>query len=206
MNIILLGAPGAGKGTQAQKISEFYHIPHISTGDIFRKNIQEQTALGKLAKTFIDAGNLVPDDVVIDLINDRLQQEDCKNGYILDGFPRTIPQAFSLEKIQKIDVVINIDASYDEIEQRLSGRRMCECGATYSADTLNGSEICPKCGKKLYIRDDDKIETIRARLKVYDNQTKPLIKYYNDKGLVKNIPSLSIEEEFECIKKVLNSL
>ena len=141
MNIILLGAPGAGKGSQAAKISEYYKIPHISTGDIFRKNIKEQTALGKLAKTFIDAGNLVPDDVVIDLVKDRLSNDDCKNGYILDGFPRTIPQAIALDKVADIDVVLNIDVPFDVIEDRLTGRRVCICGATYHVSQLNGREI-----------------------------------------------------------------
>lgn len=206
MNIIMLGAPGAGKGTQAEKISEYYNIPHISTGDIFRKNIQEKTALGKLAKTFIDAGNLVPDDVVIDLVRSRLDEEDCKKGYVLDGFPRTIPQAFALEKVAKIDVVLNIEVPFDIIEKRLSGRRMCECGATYHISTLNGSDICPKCGRKLYIRDDDKIETVKARLNVYEIQTKPLIKYYGEKGLVKNIKGQSIDETFGNVRQVLNSL
>ena len=165
MNIILLGAPGAGKGSQAAKISEYYKIPHISTGDIFRKNIKEQTALGKLAKTFIDAGNLVPDDVVIDLVKDRLSNDDCKNGYILDGFPRTIPQAIALDKVADIDVVLNIDVPFDVIEDRLTGRRVCICGATYHVSQLNGRDTCEKCGHKLFVRADDKIETVKPRLK-----------------------------------------
>lgn len=207
MNIILLGAPGAGKGSQAAKISEFYGIPHISTGDIFRKNIQQQTPLGKLAKTFIDAGNLVPDEVVIDLVKDRLAEEDCKKGYILDGFPRTIVQALALEKVAKIDVVLNIDVPFDVIEDRLTGRRVCICGATYHVSSLKGKETCDKCGGRLFIRDDDKIETVKARLKVYSEQTEPLIDYYKGKGLVRNIGGrTSIDETFENVKEVLNAL
>lgn len=207
MNIILLGAPGAGKGSQAAKISEYYKIPHISTGDIFRKNIKEQTALGKLAKTFIDAGNLVPDDVVIDLVKDRLANDDCKNGYILDGFPRTIPQAIALDKVADIDVVLNIDVPFDVIEDRLTGRRVCICGATYHVSQLNGRDNCEKCGQKLFIRDDDKIETVKARLKVYEEQTAPLVEYYQGLGLVKTIEGRdTVDETFEEVRKVLDTL
>lgn len=207
MNIILLGAPGAGKGSQAAKISEYYKIPHISTGDIFRKNIKEQTALGKLAKTFIDAGNLVPDDVVIDLVKDRLSNDDCKNGYILDGFPRTIPQAIALDKVADIDVVLNIDVPFDVIEDRLTGRRVCICGATYNVSQLNGRDTCEKCGQKLFIRDDDKIETVKARLKVYEEQTAPLVEYYQGLGLVKTIKGRdTVDETFEEVRKVLDTL
>ena len=207
MNIILLGAPGAGKGSQAAKISEYYKIPHISTGDIFRKNIKEQTALGKLAKTFIDAGNLVPDDVVIDLVKDRLSNDDCKNGYILDGFPRTIPQAIALDKVADIDVVLNIDVPFDVIEDRLTGRRVCICGATYHVSKLNGRDTCEKCGQKLFVRDDDKIETVKARLKVYEEQTAPLVEYYQGLGLVKTIKGRdTVDETFEEVRKVLDTL
>lgn len=207
MNLILLGAPGAGKGSQAAKITEYYNIPHISTGDIFRKNIKEQTALGKLAKTFIDAGNLVPDEVVIDLVKDRLSADDCKNGYVLDGFPRTIPQAVALDKVAKTDVVLNIDVPFDVIEERLTGRRVCICGATYHVSQLDGSDTCAKCGQKLFIRDDDKIETVKARLKVYEEQTAPLVEYYQGMGLVRNIKGRdTVEETFEEVKKVLDTL
>ena len=207
MNLILLGAPGAGKGSQAAKITEYYNIPHISTGDIFRKNIKEQTALGKLAKTFIDAGNLVPDEVVIDLVKDRLSADDCKNGYVLDGFPRTIPQAVALDKVAKIDVVLNIDVPFDVIEERLTGRRVCICGATYHVSQLGGSDTCAKCGQKLFIRDDDKIETVKARLKVYEEQTAPLVEYYQGMGLVRNIKGRdTVEETFEEVKKVRDTL
>ncbi len=207
MNIILLGAPGAGKGSQAAKIAEYYDIPHISTGDIFRKNIKDQTPLGKLAKTFIDAGNLVPDEVVIDLVKDRLSWDDCKKGYILDGFPRTIPQAIALEKVAKIDIVLNIDVPFEIIEARLTGRRVCICGATYHISTLNGSDTCEKCGQKLFIRDDDKIDTVKARLKVYKEQTEPLIEYYTAKNLVKTVVGIeSVDNTFESVKKALNTL
>ena len=193
MNIILLGAPGAGKGSQAAKISEYYKIPHISTGDIFRKNIKEQTALGKLAKTFIDAGNLVPDDVVIDLVKDRLANDDC--------------QASALDKVADIDVVLNIDVPFDVIEDRLTGRRVCICGATYHVSQLNGRDTCEKCGQKLFIRDDDKIETVKARLKVYEEQTAPLVEYYQGLGLVKTIKGRdTVDETFEEVRKVLDTL
>ena len=186
---------------------EYYKIPHISTGDIFRKNIKEQTALGKLAKTFIDAGNLVPDDVVIDLVKDRLSNDDCKNGYILDGFPRTIPQAIALDKVADIDVVLNIDVPFDVIEDRLTGRRVCICGATYHVSQLNGRDTCEKCGQKLFIRDDDKIETVKARLKVYEEQTAPLVEYYQGLGLVKTIKGRdTVDETFEEVRKVLDTL
>jgi adenylate kinase len=183
-NIILLGAPGAGKGSQATKISTAYGIPHISTGDILRRNIKEQTELGKMAKVFIDKGQLVPDEVVIGIVKSRLDEDDAKNGYILDGFPRTIAQAEALDKVASIDFVINIVVPFEVIEERLTGRRVCLCGATYHTSTLNGLDVCEKCGQKLFIRDDDKIETVKERLKVYQNQTAPLIEYYQKKGLV----------------------
>lgn len=171
------------------------------------QNIKEQTALGKLAKTFIDAGNLVPDDVVIDLVKDRLSNDDCKNGYILDGFPRTIPQAIALDKVADIDVVLNIDVPFDVIEDRLTGRRVCICGATYHVSQLNGRDTCEKCGQKLFIRDDDKIETVKARLKVYEEQTAPLVEYYQGLGLVKTIKGRdTVDETFEEVKKVLDTL
>ena len=204
MNIILLGAPGAGKGSQAAKISEYYKIPHISTGDIFRKNIKEQTALGKLAKTFIDAGNLVPDDVVIDLVKDRLSNDDCKNGYILDGFPRTIAQAEALDKVARIDLAINIDVPFETIIDRLGGRRVCVCGETYHVSMLNGETTCKRCGKELFVRDDDKPETVKNRLKVYSDQTQPLIDYYRSQNKVVDIKANGTKEEiFADIKKVL---
>ena len=204
-NIIMLGAPGAGKGTQSALIAEEYHIPHISTGDILRKNIKEGTELGKLAKSYIDAGALVPDDVVIGIVADRLKEADAQNGYVLDGFPRTIAQAEALDKVAKIDVAINIVVGFDVIVERLSGRRVCVCGATYHTSKLNGSTTCAKCGKELFFRDDDKPETVRARLETYEKQTAPLIGYYEKKGILVNVDATgTIEQDFEKIKKVLN--
>lgn len=204
-NIIMLGAPGAGKGTQSALIAEEYGIPQISTGDILRRNIKEGTELGKLAKSYIDAGALVPDDVVIGIVADRLKEADAQNGYVLDGFPRTIAQAEALDKVAKIDVAINIVVGFDVIVERVSGRRVCVCGATYHTSKLNGSTTCAKCGKELFFRDDDKPETVRARLETYEKQTAPLIGYYEKKGILVNVDATgTIEQDFEKIKKVLN--
>ena len=203
-NIILLGAPGAGKGTQAALISEEYGIPHISTGDILRRNIKEGTPLGVKAKSYIDAGELVPDEVVIGLVEARLKEDDCQNGYILDGFPRTIPQAESLDKVASIDVALNIDVPYEVIMDRMSGRRMCACGETYHVSTLGGATTCKKCGGKLYVRDDDKPETVANRLKVYETQTAPLIAYYRAQGKLKDVYAVGeIGKIFEEVKKAL---
>lgn len=203
-NIILLGAPGAGKGTQAAFIAQSFCAPHISTGDILRRNIKEETPLGIEAKTFIDKGALVPDQVVIDIVKDRLKEDDCQNGYILDGFPRTIAQAEELDKVATIDLVININVEFDEIISRLAGRRVCVCGETYHISTLNGSNVCKKCGKELFIRDDDKEETVRNRLVVYQKQTEPLIDYYKKQGKLVDVYSQGTPEEtFAEVKKVL---
>jgi len=203
-NVILLGAPGAGKGTQAALICEEFKVPHISTGDILRRNIKEGTPLGVKAKEFIDKGALVPDEVVIGLVESRLKEDDCKNGYVLDGFPRTIPQAEALDKVAHIDMAINIDVPFETIINRLSGRRVCKCGATYHVSTLNGETKCKACGDELFIRDDDKPETVQNRLKVYQEQTQPLIDFYGKQGKVVNIPATgSIEEIFADVKKVL---
>ena len=203
-NIILLGAPGAGKGTQASLISEEYNVPHISTGDIVRRNIKEGTPLGVKAKEYIDAGALVPDEVVIGLVENRLKESDCNNGYILDGFPRTIAQAEALDKVANIDLAINIDVPFDLIVSRLGGRRVCKCGATYHVSTLNGETKCKACGDELFIRDDDKPETVQNRLRVYEAQTQPLIDYYGKQGKVVDIEATgTIEQIFENIKKVL---
>ena len=202
-NIVLLGAPGSGKGTQAAFIAKEYGIPHISTGDIFRKNISEHTALGDLAKSYMDKGALVPDEVVIGLVESRLQESDCKDGYILDGFPRTIAQAEALDKVTKIDVALNFIVPFDVIIERLSDRRVCVCGATYSAKMLNGETKCNKCGKEVFQRDDDKAETVKARLDVYQKQTEPLIGYYTSKGIIADIKVSTIEGTFEDVKKVL---
>ncbi len=203
-NIILLGAPGAGKGTQAALIAEAFCVPHISTGDILRRNIKEGTPLGKEAKNYIDKGALVPDEVVIGLVESRLKEDDCNNGYILDGFPRTIAQAEALDKVASIDLAINIDVPFATIIERLGGRRVCVCGETYHVSTLGGSNVCKKCGKELFVRDDDKPETVQNRLSVYQAQTQPLIDYYrNQAKLVDIVASGSIQEIFAEVKKVL---
>ena len=188
MNIIFLGPPGAGKGTQAQKICDALNIPQISTGDILRRAMKEGTETGKKAKSFIDAGQLVPDEVIIDIVKERLAMDDCKQGYILDGFPRTVPQAEALDTFATIDSVIELDVKDEELVNRLSGRRVCvKCGATYHISMLNGKTTCDKCGEELVQRNDDKAETVLNRLKVYHDQTAPLIGYYEGKGLLKKI-------------------
>ena len=195
MKIIMLGAPGAGKGTQAKMIAKKYGIPHISTGDIFRANIKNGTELGAKAKEYMDKGLLVPDELVVDLIMDRFKADDCKDGYILDGFPRTIPQADVLDKAvselnDKIDYAINVDVKDDNIIRRMSGRRAClNCGATYHIVNVPPKKegICDTCGSELVIRDDDKEETVKARLLAYHEQTQPLIDYYNNKGILKEV-------------------
>ena len=212
MRIIMLGAPGAGKGTQAKKIAARYSIPHISTGDIFRANIKDGTELGKKAKTYMDQGLLVPDELVVDLVVDRVNQEDCANGYVLDGFPRTIPQAESLDKAltemgQSIDYAINVEVPDENIVQRMSGRRACvNCGATYHivyAPTKK-ENVCDTCEGELILRDDDKPETVQKRLKVYHDQTQPLIDYYTEKNkLVEVDGTIDIEKVFDTIVKIL---
>lgn len=203
-NIILLGAPGAGKGTQAAMIAEEFKVPHISTGDILRRNMKEGTPLGLKAKAFVESGGLVPDEVVIGLVEDRLSQDDCRNGYILDGFPRTIAQAEALDKVARIDLAINIDVPFETIIDRLGGRRVCVCGETYHVSMLNGETTCKRCGKELFIRDDDKPETVKNRLRVYGDQTQPLIDYYRSQNKVVDIKANGTKEEiFADIKKVL---
>ena len=188
MNIIFLGPPGAGKGTQAQRVCSALNIPQISTGDILRRAIKEQTPTGVKAKAFIDAGKLVPDDVIIDIVKERLAQSDCAGGYILDGFPRTVPQAEALEGIAAIDAVIELDVADEKLIERLSGRRVClKCGATYHVSRLNGATECAACGDTLIQRDDDKAETVLNRLTVYHNQTAPLVDFYQKRGLLKVI-------------------
>lgn len=185
MKLVLLGAPGAGKGTQAVKIAEKYSIPHISTGDIFRKNIKEQTKLGQLAKSFIDKGELVPDSVVCDIVKDRLTESDCKNGFLLDGFPRTLYQAESLKEFIDLDAVVELDIDLNLLLKRLTGRRVCpSCGESFHVDFLNGSDTCSKCGDKLIIRADDTEETVASRLDVYVKQTAPLVEFYSNLGIL----------------------
>ena len=186
MKIVMLGAPGAGKGTQAKKIAEKYSLPHISTGDIFRANIKNGTELGNKAKTYMDQGLLVPDELVVDLVVDRLKQDDCSRGYILDGFPRTIPQAEALDAAlaainEQMDYAINVEVPDENIIHRMGGRRACvACGGTYHLEYIptKVEGICDTCGGELILRDDDKPETVKKRLDVYHEQTKPLIEYY----------------------------
>ena len=207
MNIILLGAPGAGKGTQASKISDAYALPHISTGDIFRENIKNETEIGLLAKSYIDKGQLVPDEVTCKIVENRIVKPDCEKGYMLDGFPRTIAQAEALDKVAKIDLVINMDVDFALIMDRLCGRRVCkDCGESYHVTTLNGATTCSRCGGELYQRKDDNPETVESRLAVYSQQTAPLIEYYKAKGLLFNVLSNGTPEEtFEMIAKKLDS-
>lgn len=214
MKIIMLGAPGAGKGTQAKKIAAKYGIPHISTGDIFRANIKNGTELGKKAKTYMDQGLLVPDELVVDLVVDRVNQDDCKNGYVLDGFPRTIPQAEALtealEKMgQKVDFAIDVNVPDENIVKRMGGRRACvTCGATYHmvyAPTKKEG-ICDTCGGELILRDDDKPETVQKRLNVYHDQTQPLIDYYTSQGILRTVDgTVDIDEVFRAITEFLGA-
>ena len=214
MKIIMLGAPGAGKGTQAERISKKYGIPHISTGDIFRTNIKAGTELGIKAKAYIDKGLLVPDDVTVDLVMDRISQEDCKNGYVLDGFPRTIPQAEALDKAltdlgEKMDYAIDVDVPDENIVRRMSGRRACVgCGATYHLEyaPTKAEGICDVCGKELILRDDDKPETVTKRLNVYHEQTQPLIDYYTKAGILKTVDgTVDIDDVFQAIVEILGA-
>ena len=212
MKIIMLGAPGAGKGTQAKMIAEKCGIPHISTGDIFRANIKNGTELGAKAKEYMDKGLLVPDELVCDLVVDRIQQADCEKGYILDGFPRTIPQAEALEIAlnaieQKLDYAIDIDVPDENIINRMSGRRACVgCGATYHV-LFNPTKVegkCDVCGESLILRDDDKPETVKKRLDVYHTQTQPLIDFYTErKVLVEVDGTQSMDKVFDDIMKIL---
>ena len=212
MKIIMLGAPGAGKGTQAKMIAEKYSIPHVSTGDIFRANIKEQTELGMEAKKYMDQGLLVPDELTVKILLDRVAKDDCKNGYVLDGFPRTIPQAEVLDKAvselnESIDFAINVDVKDENIIRRMSGRRAClKCGATYHIEHIPPKKegICDKCGSELVLRDDDKPETVEKRLKVYHEQTQPLIDYYNKKGILREVDgSQDMKDVFNAIVSIL---
>ena len=212
MNLILLGPPGAGKGTQAAKIIEKYNIPHISTGDIFRENIKNRTELGLIAKSYIDQGHLCPDELTCKMVADRISKDDCKNGVLLDGFPRTIPQAealdVALEKLgQKIDYAIDVDVPDENIVHRMGGRRACVgCGATYHLEyaPTKVDGICDTCGKELILRDDDKPETVKKRLGVYHEQTQPLIDYYTKAGILTTVDgTIDIEDVFQTIVKIL---
>ena len=215
MKIVMLGAPGAGKGTQALRIAEQYGIPHISSGDIFRKNLKEGTELGLKAKAYMDEGLLVPDELTTDLVISRLHEEDCENGYVLDGFPRTLPQARALsEKLEaegaRIDFALDIEVTDEEIVSRVSGRRICpKCGAgfhtLYNKPQIDG--ICDICGAELKMRDDDRPETVLRRLEVYHAETEPLIGYYREKGILRTVDgSQSIDQVFEDSLRVLSDM
>ena len=212
MKIIMLGAPGAGKGTQAKMIADKYQVPHISTGDIFRANIKNGTELGKAAKQYMDQGLLVPDELTVQLLLDRVANADCANGYVLDGFPRTIPQAEVLDKAltelgDKIDYAINVDVPDENIVKRMSGRRAClACGATYHIEHIppKAEGICDKCGQELVLRDDDKPETVMKRLNVYHAQTQPLIDFYTNMGILKTVDgTVDMMDVFSAIVGIL---
>ncbi len=214
MNLILLGGPGAGKGTQAKKLIDKYHVPQISTGDILRAAVKEGTEMGKKAKEYMDAGNLVPDEVVIGIIKDRLAQPDAKKGFILDGFPRTVPQAEALDKVlgdlgTKIDHVVSIDVDEEALVTRLTGRRTCKnaaCGQMYHVEYTPSKQagVCDKCGGDLYLRDDDNETTVRSRLSTYNEATKPLIDYFAQKGLIRPIKGVGgIDDIFTKICGIL---
>lgn len=214
MKIIMLGAPGAGKGTQAKQIADKYSIPHISTGDIFRANLKAGTELGKKAKEYMDQGLLVPDELTCDLVMDRIAQDDCKNGFVLDGFPRTIPQAEALDaaltKInQKMDYAIDVDVPDENIINRMSGRRAClNCGATYHIVSIptKVEGVCDRCGNQVVLRDDDQPETVKKRLDVYHAQTQPLIDYYQKQGILKSVDGTQpMESVFGAIVEILGA-
>lgn len=208
MKLVFLGAPGSGKGTQAARIAARYNIPHISTGEIFRENIHEMTPLGKLAKSYIDIGQLVPDEVTIEIVKDRLKREDCERGFILDGFPRDIAQAEALDLFAEPDLVIDLDIETEKLVRRLTGRRSCgKCGATYHVDFLGGRENCLNCGEKLIVREDDNVETVSKRMKVYKDSTEPLIKYYSAKGKLTSVDGdKAIDEVYNGITDILDRL
>ncbi|MAG78428.1 adenylate kinase [archaeon] len=214
MNIILIGGPSVGKGTYATRLKKIYNIPHISTGDLFRENINNQTELGKTAQGYIDQGNLVPDEVTIEMVKDRLSKEDAQNGYLLDGFPRTIPQAQALEEFTKVDKVLSFTAEESVILSRIAGRRICKgCGAIFHLKNLPPKQegICDKCGEELYQRPDEKEEAVKQRLETFHNVTKPVLEFYKEKGLLAEIDAnLDINNSnfhvIEDCQEVLNKL
>lgn len=205
MKLILLGAPGSGKGTQAAYITEKYNLPHVSTGDLFRENIKNETPLGLKVKEIMDTGNLCPDNLTVELVKDRLSKTDCENGYLLDGFPRNLYQAGELDEFNAPDKVINLVVDLDKIEHRITGRRSCpKCGASFHVDFIGNVSTCPDCGEMLMIRKDDNPQTVKERLSVYKAQTEPLIDYYGKQGKILNVNGdQPIEKVFEDIIKVL---
>ena len=205
MNIVLLGAPGAGKGTQAVRLAEKYSVPHISTGDIFRSNIKEGTPIGLVAKSYIDKGQLVPDEVTVQIVKERLEKDDCKNGYLLDGFPRTVAQAKALDEFSEVEKVVNIDVPLTKLLKRITGRRVCsKCGESYHVDYLDGKTSCGKCEGDLIQRADDNEETVASRLEVYTKQTAPLVEYYDGRGVLVTIDGDgNIDDVFDAIVEKL---
>lgn len=205
MKIVLLGAPGSGKGTQAALIAEKYNIPHISTGDIFRENIKAGTPIGLKIKSIIDAGDLAPDELTVKIVKERLEKEDCKNGFLLDGFPRNIYQAEELEKIAAPTTVLNINIPTEKLISRLTGRRSCaNCKNSFHIDYIGDTKVCPKCGGTLYVRADDNLESVKERFDVYKKQTEPLVEFYKNKQTLVDIDgNKEIQEVFCEIKKVL---
>ena len=209
LNLVFLGPPGVGKGTYAKELSKRYNIPHISTGDIFREEIRKGTELGKKVKSYVERGELVPDEIVIEVVRKRLSQDDCKRGFILDGFPRTINQAIALDSIVKVDLVFNFVAPKSVIIERLSGRRICrKCGAIYHIkfNPPKRPGICDKCGGPLYQREDDKPEVIEERLRVYEKQTAPIVDYYRKKGILVEVDaSRNMEEVIKDCEQILKA-
>lgn len=205
MKIILLGAPGAGKGTQAVKLATKYNIPHISTGDIFRANIKNQTPIGVVAKSYIDKGQLVPDEVTVEIVKQRLAESDAQNGYLLDGFPRNLFQAEELDKFSQVEKVVDISVDMNKLLKRITGRRVCpKCGSSYHIDTLNGATTCSRCGGDLITRADDNEQTVKERLSIYQTQTAPLIDYYQKQGKLLTVNGdNAIEDVFAEIVEVL---
>lgn len=210
MNLIIMGAPGAGKGTQSEMISKREQIPAISTGQILREAMKAGTELGAVAKSYVERGDLVPDEIVIGIVKDYLVSDECKNGFILDGFPRSTAQAEALEKMGvKIDAVLSIEVDDERIIQRMGGRRVCECGASYHTEYLppKVADVCDKCGKSLYVRADDKPETVRNRLVTYHKQTEPLLNFYRERGvLVTVVGQEKVEDTTECVRLALASV
>ena len=208
MRLMFVGPPGAGKGTQAVRIAARYGIPHISTGDMLREEMKNGTTLGQQAKAFIEAGELVPDDVIIGMVKERVGRPDAANGFLLDGFPRTREQAEALENIEALDAVVNINVPDEKLVHRICGRRVCrDCGATYHESMLENLHQCPKCGGALYVRDDDKEEIVRQRISVYKQKTQPLIEYYTEKGLLHDVVgSGGIDDITEAIIAVLDEI
>ena len=207
MKLIFLGPPGAGKGTQAERICEKFDIAHISTGDILRAELKQKTELGQQAQAYIDQGKLVPDEVIINIVEQRLKQADCQKGYLLDGFPRTLPQAEAIDGRIKLDCVISLEVPFEKLMDRICGRRVCkDCGATYHISVIKDAAKCPKCGDELYQRNDDKPETVNNRLQVYTEQTQPLIDFYAAKGILKAVDGdRPVDTVFAEIVKLLES-